>query len=102
MKKAEIGIYKNYKEYFAFGISGYRMKEIKDEDKYTLAFKIRDKLNKKKIKSCFIRPFKNGDAGHYLPTKYDLEEIAKTISYYKNLEIKINNNFYTRKCQTNQ
>ena len=89
MKKVEIGIYKNFKEYFAFGISGYKMTAIKDEDKYTLAFKIRDKLNKKKIKSCFIRPFKNGDAGHYLPTKYDLEEIAKIISEDETLKIKV-------------
>ena len=100
MKKIVIGIYRNYKEYFALGISGYKMREIKNNDKYCLAFEIRNKLNKKGIKGCFIRPIKNGDENRYPATKSELEAIALSMSYNpnnKDLNIKINEKIYFKK-----
>lgn len=44
MTKVEIGIYKTYNnEYLALGISGYKMKKIKDNDKYILGIKVKNK-----------------------------------------------------------
>ena len=99
-KKVEIGIYKNYKEYFALGISGYKMRKIKDNDKYILAIRIRNKLNEKGIKGCFIRPIKNGDENFSFLTKSELETIALSMSFNpnnKDLNIKINEKIYFKK-----
>ena len=91
MKKVEIGIYKFYNKYFALGISGYKMKKISNRDKYSLAFEIRNRLNNKKIESCFIRPLDiNGFVG---VSNDDLEVIVRAMSFNTNnkkLEIKIN------------
>ena len=89
----EIGIYKSYNKYFARGISGYKMKEICNEDKYCLAFKIRNKLNEKKIEFCFIRSLNLSSNGFLGASKDDLEAIASAMSFNTNnkkLEIKIN------------
>lgn len=104
-KKVEIGIYKNYREYFALGISDYKMREINDGDKYILAIRIRNKLNKEGIKKCFIRPIKNGNENYCFLAKSELEAIANSISFNpndKNLNVKINEKIYIKKCQTNQ
>ena len=100
MKKVEIGLYKSYKEYFALGISGYKMRKTKDDDKYILAIKVRNKLNEEGIRGCFIRPLKNGDENCYPATKSELEAIAISMSYNpnnKNLNIKINEEIYIKK-----
>ena len=100
MRKVEIGIYRDYKRYFALGISGYKMREIKNEDKYCLAFVIRNKLNKKGIEHCFIRPFENNDERYYSAIKSELEAIANTMSFNSNkedLNIKINEEIYIKK-----
>ncbi|MBI2056960.1 hypothetical protein HYT91_01770 [Candidatus Pacearchaeota archaeon] len=100
MKKVEIGIYKNFKEYFAKGISGYKMKEVKNTDKYSLGIQIRNELNKNvsrstprrgtsKIKKGFVSQLKNGE-GYYPLTAFELEAIADTISD-ENLEFKVKN-----------
>ena len=100
MKKAEIGIYKSYNKYFALGISGYKMNEISNEDKNCLAFEIRNNLNKKKIKSCFIRPLNLSSNGFIIPSKDDLEVIAITASLdidKTGLEVKINKEIYIKR-----
>ncbi len=100
-KKIEIGIYKTYSnEYFALGISGYKMRKIKDNDKYILAIKIRNKLNERGISGCFIRPIKNSDANSCFLTKSELETIALSMSFNpnkKDLDIKINEKIYFKK-----
>ncbi len=100
-KKIEIGIYKTYSnEYFALGISGYKMRKIKDNDKHTLAIKIRNKLNEKGINECFIRPVKNGEENYCSLTGEELETIARSMSYNSNakdLNIKINEKIYFKK-----
>ena len=92
MEKVEIGIYKSYNKYFALGISGYKMKKISNRDKYSLAFEIRNRLNNKKIESCYISSLN-------YPNKFigigndDLEAIIRAMSFNTNnkkLEIKIN------------
>ncbi len=54
MTKVEIGVHLTYSEYFSLGISGYKMREIRDNDKHILAIKIINKLIEKGIKSCFV------------------------------------------------
>ncbi|MEK6817404.1 MAG: hypothetical protein AABX80_01255 [Nanoarchaeota archaeon] len=100
MEKVEIGIYKNHREYFALGIFGYKMKEVKNNDKYCLGLKIRDELNKKKIKSCFIRRFKNSDKDYFPLTKSELEVIADSMSFNTNnkyFKVKIKKEIYSKK-----
>lgn len=100
MGKVEIGIYKSYKEYFALGISGYKMREIKNEDKHCLAFEIRNRLNKKGINKCYIRPFKNGDANYFPVNESELETIAIEMLLdldETNLKIELNNEAYVKK-----
>lgn len=99
-KKVEIGIYRTYHEYYALGISGYKMRKIKNEDKHCLAFEIRNRLNKKGINKCYIRPFKNGDENHCFLTGSELEAIAISMSYSpdnKDLNVKINEKIYIKK-----
>ncbi len=99
MKKVEIGIYKNHKEYFALGISGYNFRKIKDEDKHCLALKIKNELNRKKINSCFIRPLILSYNQFLNIRNEDLEAIARTMSFgvsNEKLEVKINNKIYIK------
>ena len=100
MVNAEIGIYKSYTEYFALGISDYRMKEISNKDKYCLAFEIRNNLNRRKIKSCFIRPLNLSSNGFLTPSDEDLEGIAIAASLdisKTGLEVKINKEIYIKR-----
>src|SRR3989344_6330576 len=92
MEKVEIGIYRSYNKYFALGISGYKMKKISNEDKYSLAFEIRNRLNNEKIESCFIRSLDSSN-GFIGVTGDELEAIVRAMSFNTNnkkLEIKIN------------
>lgn len=100
MKKVEIGIYRTYGEYFALGISGYKMREIKNNDKHCLAFEIRNKLNERGISRCFIRPIKNGEKNYCSLADEELEAIAISMSYNpskKDLNVKINKEIYIKK-----
>jgi len=101
MKKVEIGIYRTFTEYFARGIKGYCMREIKDNDRYCLALKIKHKLNENKIKKCIVRPLAGGEPGSFFPSnKADLEIIAGEISsdFEKTgLKSKINEKIYVKK-----
>ena len=100
MEKVEIGIYKSYQEYFALGISGYKMRKIRNKDKYCLAFEIRNELNKKKIKYCSIRPLAKDTENYLSATKSELEAIVSTMSINTNnkkLEIKIKEKIYIKK-----
>ena len=100
MKKFEIGIYKTYCEYFALGISGYKMKEIKNKDKHCLAFEIRNKLNREKINEVFIRPIKNGvqDCSSINESELEMIAIAMSMDIDKtNLKIKLNKEIYIKK-----
>ena len=98
MEKVEIGIGKFYNNYFALGISGYKMKKISNKDKYSLAFEIRNRLNNKKIESCFIRPLNYPDG--FISIRGDeLEAIVRAMSFNTNnkkLEIKLNNKIYIK------
>ena len=99
MTNVVIGIYKSYNKYFASGISGYKMKEINNKDKYCLAFEIRNKLNNKKIKSCSIRPLDLSSKGFLNVSDDELEIILRAMSFdtnNKKLEIKLNNKIYVK------
>ena len=98
MEKVEIGVGKFYNEYFALGISGYKMKKIRNKDKYSLAFGIRNELNNQKIESCFIRPLNYLD-GFIAVSSHELEAIVRAMSFNTNnkkLEINIDYKIYTK------